>query len=262
MRSSIASSDDRGQRGTPGDDRAQSELLGFLLIFGVVVLTIALIGLAGFAGLDGARDFQRTTNAEQAFTALADEVDDVVRGDAPSRSTEVRLAGGSLSLEPSETAVNWTNPDGTTNGTTVETSPIAFDDGEGTSITYRSGALLRRDGDSAVMFREPGYLLTEEVVVIPLGVTVPESERTVGGETAVDVRTGAAGTEVIAANESVDTVTLNLTTRHPDAWARYFEQFRTDGPVTQVDSTADSVEVILDTDRLYLTVHRIEVRLQ
>jgi hypothetical protein len=243
-------------------DRGQSEALGFLLIFGVVVLTIALVGTAGFAGLDDVQDFQRTSNAEQAFRVLADNVDDVVGDGAPGRSTEVRLSGASLSLATTETTVTVTDDDGSANTTTVEPHRVVYGSGTGTTITYRSGAVVRADDGSPVLLRDPGFVVTDEVVILPLVDASPAGANRVGGTTAVTVRTRDAGAEVLAADDSVDSVTLNVSSPHAEAWERYFERYADGGPVTGVARNGDSVEVTIDTERAYVTVHRIDVRFQ
>lgn len=239
------------------DERGGSELLGFLLVFAAVVLTISLVVVAGAATLDDARQFHRTTNAEAAFTALAGDVDDVVRAGAPGRSTAVRLDGGALRTAPAETTVAFTNESGVTTTRTVRPDPVVYDSGSGTTLTYRGGALIRRDGDSTVLFGPPEFLLSAEVVVLPL-VETRLVGGGVGGTTEVDVRTRHNGTELLAVNESIDDVTLTVTGPNAGAWARYFEE--ADGPVTSVSHTGDTVEVTVETDRLYVSVHRVDVR--
>lgn len=246
----------RSTHGSPDRRRGQSELVGFLLIFSVVVLTIALVGVAGFVGLESAQDFQRTTNAEQAFTALADNVDDVVHAGAPSRTTEVRLADAQLSLDEPETITVTLDDEAPIE---FETHPLVYDSGTDTTIAYHGGALVRTDGDSAVMVREPDLVLTDETVILPVVATTQERGGQVGGTTAVDVRTRHTGTDLVATNEPVDTVTLDVTSSNAEVWTRYFEQYEDDGPVTNVDTNDDSVTVTIDTNRVYVTVHRVDV---
>jgi hypothetical protein len=239
--------------------RGQSELVGFLLVFSVVILTIALVGLTGFVGLEGAEDFQRTTNAEQAFTELADSVDDVVRAGVPSRSTEVRIADGRLSLATTETRIRIDGVDGNSTNVTVANAPIIYDSGSGTTITYRSGALIRQDGDAAVMFREPDFVLTNERVVLPVVETSQAGGGPVGGTSSVEVRTVHAGTDLVAQDRPVTSVTLNITTQNAGVWERYFEAAAGDGPVTNVERDGDTVEVTLEPERATVTVHRVDV---
>ncbi len=248
------------------DDRGQSELLGFLLIFTVVVLTIALVSATGFVGFNSAQDYQRTANAEGAFTALANNVDDVVRAGAPSRTTEIRIADASLSFEE-----EMTNISVAVDGEPLDldgagaTGAIVYDSGTETTITYRSGALIRQDDGSSLLFREPDFVVTEEELILPVIRASSENPSTIGGTSSVDVWTRGGETDVVAENDSVDdNVTIELTTPHVDAWTRYFEQFEDGGPVTNVtpDFDENRVEVEIETERLYVTVHWVDVTLR
>lgn len=241
--------------------RGQSELLGFLLIFAAVVLTIALVTTTGFVGFENAQNFQRTSSAEGAFTALASNVDDVVHAGAPSRATEIGIVDASLSLEEEDSSIEIAL-DGETldleeNGSTRS---IVYDSGTDTTITYRSGALIREDDGSSLLFREPDFVITEEEVILPVIRLSSESAGRIGGTSAVDVRTRGDGTAVLAESKPVtDNVTIVFETPHVDAWKRYFEQFEEEGPVADVDPDFDgnSVEVEIETERLSVTVNRV-----
>lgn len=242
---------DRFERGT---DRAQSEPIGFLLIFGIVILTILLVGATGYVGLDNAKDFQRTTNAEQAFTALAENVDDIARHGAPRRTTEIRLAGASLSVEGTE-KINVT-VEGETRS--IETQPIVYDTGSGTAITYASGALIREDGGNGVMIRQPGFRLTTDVVILPIVVTSPLEVERVGGTSKVEVGTRRSGTEVVNATDNLanSTVVVQVTSPRVETWKQYFDE-ETDANCD--DPVGNSVTCEIDTQRAYVSIEYVEV---
>lgn len=239
------------------DDRGQSELLGYALIFSVVVLMIAIVGTTGFVGLNDAQDFQRTTNAEQGFTALANNIDDVVRRGAPSRTTEIRLADASLSLEQT-TEITVVVDNGTTENRTVQIYSLVYDSGSGTTITYSSGALIRQDGDSSVMFRQPNFVLGNETVVLPIVRTVSGDDGTVGGTTGAEIETRSAGSGVLV-DDSVENVTVEVTSPHADAWYRYLETDTAASCDAPVDQT---VRCDVEPDRASVTVERVDVRFQ
>lgn len=243
------------------DSRGQSELLGFLLIFAVVILTIALVTATGFVGFNSAQDYQRTTNAEGAFTVLASNVDDLTQMGAPSRATEIRITDASLSHETEDSSIRIRLDGEVLNlGENDETGSIVYDSGTDTTLTYRSGALIREDGGSSLLFRDPDFVITDEEVILPMVRLSPEGTSEVGGTSNVDVRTTNNGTDVLAERKPVyDNVTIVFGTPHVDAWKRYFEQFEDDGPVTKVspDFDENTVEVEIETDRLSVTVDRI-----
>jgi hypothetical protein len=241
----------------PNTDRGQSELFGYLLIFSVVVLTISLVGTTGFMGLNNAQDFQRTTNAEYGFTALANNVDDVVRRGAPSRETAFALADASLSLERT-TTITVTVDNGTPENRTVELYSIVYDSGSGTTISYSSGALVRQDGPNSVMFRQPNFVLTNDTVILPIIATTPTGDESVGGTTDVAVETRSAGTDVLS-EESDANVTIEVTSPHAEAWQRYLE---TETAANCSDVATDTVTCDIQTQRVYVAIQHIDVRFQ
>lgn len=239
-------------------DRGQSELFGYLLIFSVVILTIALVGTTGFVGLNNAQDFQRTTNAEHGFTALANNIDDVVRRGAPSRETEIGLADASLALR-NTTTITVTIDNGTTETTIIEMHSIVYDSGSDTTLTYSSGAAVRQDGANSVMFREPNFVLTNDTVILPIIATSPTGDGVVGGSTGVGVETRSAGTEVLAQGD-VQSVGIEVTSPHADAWNRYLNSH-----AAMDCDTPDSETVTCDAitpERAYVTIEHIDVRFQ
>jgi hypothetical protein len=236
-------------------DRGQSELLGYFLIFNLVVLTVLLVGATGIVGLDNAQDFQRTTSAQQGVSALANDVGDVARRGAPSRTTEIRLAEASLSLERT-TNITVRTDSASIENETVQLHSLVYDSGSGTRIVYSSGAVLRADRDNSVMVREPNFLLGNDTVIVPIVTLSPADGDTVGGDTAVTVETTDAGTEVVGAGK-VDTVTVEITSPHATAWYRYLDdEAECDPP------NSGTVTCRIEADRVSVTVDRIDVRLE
>lgn len=242
------------------DNRGQSELVGFVLVFGLVLLTISLVTATGFVGLQNAQDHERTNNAERAFTVLADNVEDVTRHGAPSRATEIQLADAKLSTEETEsiTISGERVSNASENFTyTYTVHPVVYDSGTGTEIAYSSGAVVRRDAESAVMLREPNVVFTDDAVVVPIVRTYPEGSEAVGGSTTVRVRTRHADTELLRTKEAEYNVTVEVTSTRADAWERYFAS----DPATDCSRSGDTVSCDVTTDRVYVTVEHIGVSL-
>lgn len=235
-------------------EQAQSEIIGFLLIFGLVVLSISLVGVTAFTGLDNAKQFQETTSTEQAFLVLAENIDDTIREGAPSRETEISLSEASLSLEATE-QINIT-VDGET--TSIESQPIVYESDD-TSISYHSGLLIRDDGGSALSFREPKFVLTSETVVLPIAKTSTTEDRTIAGTSAVQVVTRHNETRVLATEEfdSPATVEINITSPHVDVWAESLESDMDCG-----DPGDGTVTCSIKTNQVFVSVADIDVELR
>lgn len=235
-------------------DRGQSELLGYFLIFSVVILTILLVGATGLAGLENAEDFQRTTNVEQGFIAFASDVDDVADGGAPARSTTVGLADARLSVDR-RTTITVRVDNGTTENVTVEPYSLVYESGSDTSIVYTSGALVRADDGSPVLVRQPSAALSNDTLILPIVSLSPTGNETVGGTTDVAIETRHAGTDVLTADD-VDTVTIEVTSPYVDAWYRYLDD---EGSCDPPDN--GTVECQFAPDRVHVTVDWIDVSL-
>lgn len=241
-----------------GRSRGQSELLGYLLIFAIVVLAVAVVGTTGFAGLDSAEEYQQTVNVEQAFTVLADNTDDVVRHGVPGRTTEISIAEASLSLNETEAIAVTVDGDAVVE---EEFQPIVYDSGSGTTIAYTSGALVRQDEGHSVMFRDPGFVLTNETVLVPIVATNSAGDRSVSGTTAVGIQTRHAETDVAAMDDPASevTVTIEVTSSRIDAWERYLDG---EPAVDCAEPSDQTVECEVDTERVHVTVDRVDVRFQ
>lgn len=241
--------------------RGQSEVVGFLLIFGLVVLAIALVGITAFTGLNNAQEYQETTSTEQAFLVLADNIDDTNREGAPSRNTEIGLSEAELTLDGTE-RIKVTVENG---GTTIaesrnESQPIVYESRGDTSISYRSGLLVRNDAGNALSFREPQFVLTNESVVLPIVTTTAKSDRTIAGTSAVQVITRSTGTAVIAAEnfDSAATVTINITSPQAEIWNEYLDGKED----TECTLTGDTVECEIDTSQVFVSVENVEVEVR
>jgi len=211
-----------------GDQRvsAPSEL-----VFSLVATTTGVVYAYGFGGLQDARDATAMNNAERAMDVFADNVRDVHEQGVPNRATEIKLNGGRLAVNGSTTVtVNATTTDpvrGANFTVSDEGTPITYREGD-TTIVSAHGAVLRQDGDAAVMRSDPGWVIDDEHALIPLIVTDRTGDRVAfGGSSTVLVRgqvtgRGVAGELVAAAGDDV-TVTVTVASPRADAWGRYFE---------------------------------------
>ncbi|WP_280586948.1 hypothetical protein [Halorubrum sp. Boch-26] len=217
------------------DDRGVSDVVGYILVFSLITITIGTVFAVGITGVEDRREAERVANVERAFDVLDDNLRDVQRYDDPSRATEIRLAGGTLSVSEETRVVlaNTSDPDALDNRTLDQWSSrtIAYEEGD-TTIAYEAGALVRGDGDGSVMLSEPRFVAADGRTTLPVvallrgggeeGVTGDGTVQiTVAEDSNADSETARFGAA------SGETLYLWVETDHPDAWARYFE--RADG---------------------------------
>ncbi|WP_353633484.1 hypothetical protein ABSL23_09070 [Halobacterium sp. NMX12-1] len=240
--------------GGASGDRGVSDALGFVLIFAIIVSTVAVVYVGGYDALTGARDAQQFANTERAFDVLDSNVDDLAVRGAPSRTTEVLLSDGALGFGE-EVTFNVTTAD--SGYYEVTTSPLVYRADDGDRLVYSNGALFREYGDRAVLFGEPRVSAGERTLV-PLVVTRAASrEISTDGTRRLLVRTDVASRDV----ERFTTAT-NLTVESPRAaaWERYLEGelgANCDGPA---EGQTDRVECALGDD-VYVQAVFVDVEL-
>ncbi|GAA0272970.1 DUF7289 family protein [Halobacterium noricense] len=235
------------------DRRAVSDTLGFVLIFGIIVSTTAVVYVGGFDALTGARDAQQFSNTERAFDILDSNVDDLAVRGAPSRATEVLLSDGALGFgEP--VTFNVSTDGGASYQAT--TRPVVYRADDGDRLVYSNGALFRQYGDRAVLFSEPRVSAGDRTLV-PIVATEPASRGvSTDGTQRVLVRTTVSARDV----ESFSTpANLTVTSPRAAAWEQYLEaEFgqNCDGPA---DGRTGEVECPLPGEGVYVQGVYIDV---
>lgn len=240
--------------------RGQSEIIGFVLVFGMVMLTLGLVAATGYAGLEDARDFERANNAERGMGILAANVDDVAEG-APSRATELKLDGAKLAVaDPVSVTVSGERVGDPTESFSYSTSvrPLVYDPGigTGTRVHYTSGAVLREEPHGAVMVRPPELVLTNEAAVVPLVRTTVPGNRSLGGTTTALVEANRGEERVVRSTTTAYELTLSVTTPRADAWYRYLAAHS----ATTCSRSGDTVTCTLTADRIAVSVTDVRVR--
>lgn len=247
----------------PTDRRGQSEAVGFALVFGMIVATIALVSVAGYGGLQDARDAREVDNAERAFAVLGDNVDDVARHGAPSRATELKLAGAEVYLGDPVTfnVTGHATGSAATFGYERSVRPVVYDADAGSRLVYTAGAVIREDRGGTIVTQRPNLVLNRRRTTFQLVQTRPslDTTRSVGGTSTVLVRTGRADAEVLRANATEYDLTLTVTSPRADAWERYLDGM---ADVTCTRPSSRTVSCTLTTDRVYVSVVRVDVTLE
>ncbi|SEH55389.1 hypothetical protein SAMN05192561_10679 [Halopenitus malekzadehii] len=239
-----------------GDDRGVSEVLGFVLVFSLIVASVGIVVTAGLGGLQDMRDGERVTNGERALDVLAENYDDVLTG-APSRSTQIRLSDASLRVgDPVAFRVD--NGTGTLNRS-EETSRISFVVGD-EAVHFVNGAVIRESPGGAVMLREPTGVLDAETMVVHQTEFYTRGVPAVvgGGDRTVQVRLYRRGQPGVSVDPDSTTVIHNVTTDADTigAWRRHYGS--RDGVICNTTENVDGA----DRDRLsceFTTVEELRI---
>ncbi|GAA0509979.1 hypothetical protein SAMN04488066_108101 [Halorubrum aquaticum] len=250
------------------DDRAVSDVVGYVLVFALVTATIASVFAVGMTGLEDRRNAERVENVERAFDVFDDNLRDVQRYGDPSRATEIRLSGGELSLSSTtNVTVEQVDSSGARigNHTTRTVHAVTYTRGE-TTIGYDAGARFRTDGDSTLFRSTPRFVSTAgetNRTVLPVVRTRPgDGPSAADGEGTVQITATASDVKRFEfPEEGLDPHAIRIRIESPraDAWERYLDE--TEG--FTVDSTETSGDVVVaDIDRdeaVYVRVIVVDV---
>lgn len=241
------------------NDRAVSDIVGYVLVFSLIVATVGVVTTVGFSTLDDRQGAERVNNVERAFDVFAANVEDVYRDGAPSRATEMRLAGGTLRFGEAVT-VTIADANDTNTNVTVSSRPLVYEDG-GTEIVYSGGAVIRSERAAAVMIRDPPFYAGDDTAVFPLVETFRSSgPRTVSTEGTVRVTSTSRSVSTDIPDELAEAEAYELVVESPraDAWARHLESREWTGDVTHDDG---AVVAEIDSDRIAISRAPVRLRL-
>ena len=202
---------------------AITEVLDFVVILGILLLSFSMIGLAGYPILRSAQETRYIENTRQSFIVMADNINKVAMGDAPSQSMDVKMYGGSLSVTRDGTikinATNSTNKEinfsrdmGNIQNSIGDTV-VAY---EGTVIwvKYSSGVILN--------FYKP--LITNQSNVLIIPVVEISGLSSISGNGLSRVRVEGEPTVTFWSN--VSNITITVKGNFTSGWDDYFRNMK------------------------------------
>lgn len=242
------------------EDRAVSEVLGYTLVFSIVIVSVAIVSVGGIDSFQNARTAEQIENAEQAFDVLHDNLEDVYLEGAPSRATEVSLGdtslytGDNVSIEIARyDGSNWDN-------TTYLTRPLVQRLDDDRQLIYEMGAVFRTYKDTSVIVQEPPILSRSDRIHYTLPALQSGSVRSIGSTTLL-VRGKATDRTVLVSDTggTYDEFVITVDSPRADLWADYLGDRQFD--CTVAGGTAECVRDDGPFSSLYVAVHQIDVSL-
>ena len=246
-------------------ESAVSEVIGFILIFSIVMLAISAIYAVGYPTIQSSKENAQFQNMEQSFMVLQSNINTVAFGQAPVRTLKTSLGGGSLTVYPD---AEWIEIDVSATGynRNVPIGAIEYEK-NGRSIAYVGGGVWEKyPAGSAIKVSEPRIFVHEDngnrtVSVSIINISSENGISSVGGEGAASVtvrsKTSPSPLNIIY---SPGNVTINVTSYYADAWGRYFNESKKAGFIDVVTVAGVTVTAeISDVDTLVVNEHVIEV---
>ncbi|WP_302080345.1 DUF7289 family protein [Salinibaculum rarum] len=211
------------------DDRAVSEILGYSLVFTLVITSVAFISVGGLAGYQSAENFERQTNSQKAFDVMHNNLEDIYYQGAPSRGTEIDLGETSLTLADPislNVTLNGTNNE---ENFTITSRPLVQSLGDGNKLVYEAGAVFQTTRDGGVVRQQPPMLLRNNTAhIIAANISEPAARSVSSGT--VLIRAQSQDRFLRYQNTSRQknvSLTLNITSPRSELWYEYLDNTAT-----------------------------------
>jgi len=241
-------SSDEGRRG-------QSETVGFVLLFGMVLVTAGIIVSFGAAAVTESEESLSADRAEKVMTQMDSEISMVALGRTNSQEIDFdRVPEEKFTIDEESGQIDITKiskKDGSTEKImdNVTLGAIKFERGN-TVVAYQGGGVWRSDGEGSGMISPPEFNYRDQTLTLPL-VTINGDQSLNNGAT---IEKDGASTEFFPSDKfsnplENDVVQVTVESEFHHGWRNYFET-RTEGEVrhdpanhrVSVNLTAPAVE--------------------
>ncbi|MGM0684150.1 MAG: DUF7289 family protein, partial [Halobacteriota archaeon] len=243
------SADDDGGIDLFTDERAASEVVGVVLLIGIVALGFVSILLIGGPQLAAEQDRAEVGQAEQSLTQFDSEASRVATGSTSSQRVDLGLRGnrGTLDVQNDTGRItveleSYFDPGNDTEVMNASMGTMVYESGE-TTVGYQGGGVWRSDGNRSTMVSPPQISFRNGTLAMPMVKT------TRGGSVYSDVQVTPRGTtqQFPTANETNKirgnkALTVTVESRYCTAWRQFFED-ETDA-IVNADCDRDTVKVV------------------
>ena len=161
--------------GKRSDDRGVSEVIGFILVFAIIITSVTLLSMTGFQAMQDYQEGEQLRNAQRAIEAFAENINDIMRYDAiDTRQGELSLQEGTIRTGSGGTVVNITvnKSGGGGNPTNVPSENLGefIYTVDNDRIAYEGGGVVRGAESGSVFLKQPQLRCdtSDETAVISL----------------------------------------------------------------------------------------------
>lgn len=251
------------------DDRAVSETLGYILLFGIALTAIAIILLVGNSIINNEKSKDNFQNMVQSFNIIQSNMKQVALDGTPVKTTVIHMDGGSFGIN-TDTARLKVDVDGTLfyNHTTGHIMFTKEEDIMDNVSIENGGVWKTTDGYSSIV-SQPRIYITPETDTMVLNVyrlysTSPNVANAGTGTMTIEMSYND-NSNVLPTQDVTGDVILTIDTHYPQAWTQYLDDLETGtgGAVTVicVDTPDGIVATISGVKKLIISEHWIDLTL-
>lgn len=234
----------RQPEGVSNEERGQSEVLGFVLLIGIVGIGSVAILLAAGATTDGVQSQAEIDRVEGAFVQLSTDV-------ATASSTTDTGSSTEFSIDASEGTVRKTDGGNMTvhiegHGEVANESlgAIEYTNDDGSVIAYEGGGVWRGTGDRSIPVSGPPITYNDGTLTLPV-FNVTGGSASGSGVAVSDVRTNSSFSGPTGDLDDSQNLRINVTTAYHNGWAEYFRSMGNTSVATHGTGEYRTVEAIV-----------------
>lgn len=252
-------------------DVGVSEVVGYVIIMGIILTSISIAYVNGYPALQDARDQERLKSVESAFSVMSDNIQEISVGDSTKRRTEMNLIGDTLGIDPQRKSwihVSITNSTGAelcNRKCNVSIDPVVYESSaqgltsprnpgpssaqiEVSEIVYENGAVIRDPGgNGSGMTSQPDWVVRDSGVIIKIIATQGGNAVTGEGTFSLVAEQQSSDSLVEVSEDGELDVTVTVGTESPTAWMLYMESI--DGvDESDVEADYDSNQVTMEVN--------------
>jgi len=246
-------------------DRAVSEVLGYTLVFGIVILAIGLIYTAGIPALQATKDATQFKSVEQGFMILNTDIRKVALDQSPVRTTKLGTAeGGMLASNPAACTMSLKIFEGGNEqfNDAIQMGRIEFMSGVG-SITCENGAVITKHGSGSFMTVNPRmFKLDQDQIMFSL-IKINDSSRSAGGGISQITINNPRFNESLFNTPEIygdGWVKIKVDSEYADSWARFLgSEFGATFPTDPPDDSTGWCDNQIPFEKLVIVEYVVSV---
>ena len=258
-----------GQKTVTHADEGVSEVIGSILVFGIIIAGVAIVLLFGTNILNDSKEQNNFASVTQAYKVVQSDIKRAALEQMPVKSTRIHIDGGVASTDKSKTiTIDYTGTDssGSALGTTynnIRVGEVHYQAGGTTnSIAMENGGLWSNEYGYDQIISPPRMYYDSANKVLVLNVIRLEcNDEKFAGSGTVNLYIKSISTNVLTYTGSSGNTRIVMQTSFPRAWASWADQ--TFGSITgysnAVPGTSDVTIIIPNVEKLVISEHIVHV---
>ena len=244
---------------------ALTEVLDFVTILGILMLSFSLIGLVGYPTLKNAQEARYIENTRQSFVVMSENINKVAFGEAPSQSVEMKMYGGTLGINGGS-MINITA--NVTNQTMVERMVLyhgplgSIENSIGdTMVAYEgTGVWIKHPNDVISMSSKPFITYQDNVLIVPIVFMNGISSTGGVGMSRIMVCPDRPCSPRLLFYANASNITITITSKYASGWEYYFRNIlkldvqSSSGAVAGSLNSTKNIDIYLLDSQLYTVI--------